>query len=172
LLLTLLAAFLGCGGPSPVVPGPSAPLTVRWRVDRVTRSRRGGDIDDGPLLVSFRVEGAFTATVPAGRGLGTCTTDRSFQDAMYCPASVSGTLVSRLVCGADPHTDHVVCFDAVRVGDRVEVSRTVYDVPEVDVTDGGEGLPKTLVERKNAGSVRLPAGEVRQSRTEHRDVSE
>jgi hypothetical protein len=171
LLGALLAPLFGCGGAMLTAHTPTPQVTLHWRVDTVTRSRNGGDVDDGPLFVALVVSDRIAATLPAGRGLGRCTTDPSFRSGRVCAEKVVGTLVTRLVCAGDPHVDRVVCFDAVRTGARSEVLRYEYDVPVVDVVDGGPP-PPTLVGRTSAGWVDLGGGDVKVGATEFRDVAQ
>jgi hypothetical protein len=138
-------------------------------VDQVTRSKSGGDIDDGPTFIALLVTGrGDVVMLPAGHGLGTCTTDSSSLDARVCAESVAGTLVSRLTCGRDPHVDRVVCFDAVRANGRLEVTRHEWDVP---VTDG-DPPPPTPRPPTRAGFVDVGGAEVRVGSTEYRSVAE
>jgi hypothetical protein len=143
---------------------------VNWRVDRVTHTRNGADVDDGPIYVSLLMRGAQTATIGIGDGVGGCSTNPSSHAAAACTESLSGTLVTRLVCGGDAHVDRVVCFGAIRAGNRIYVSRHEYDVPVADGNDG-EPRPAKLVLQSFSDSVDVADAVVRLAATEYRDVA-
>jgi hypothetical protein len=150
--------------------GSAEVLTIHWQVDRATTTRQGEDIDDDEPTIALVAVGARDAIVHAGGGVGWCTADRNREwHSIYdtvCGAPPAG-LVTRLVCGHDPHVDLVQCFDAVRTNRRLEISRR-----EFAVTADDDAPPSAkLVEHTVVGGVDVPPRtHVRTSRAVSRDV--
>jgi hypothetical protein len=165
----LALVSLGCGPARPArVSVEEATATVHWCIDTVTTSASGGDIDDAQPTIALVAEGAIAQPLEAGGGVGFCDTTPSATVGDVCGARPAG-LVTRLVCGPDPHIDLVICFDAVRTNDRLQVWRHEYDVPSVD----GEQPPPRLIGRTLAGGFDVPKEvSLRVTETKSRNVVE
>jgi hypothetical protein len=153
-------------------PGPrtcaSSRIEAQWRVETVTQTASGGDVDDaGPDVLFVGVKGeAFV--VRLGGAAGTCETDPHDALDAVCGARPKGS-VTRLACGHDPHVDRVYCFDATRVDEGLLLTRRVFDVPVVD----GEPPPPKLAESREVARVDLAAScEVVVVKTLVRDIVE
>jgi hypothetical protein len=159
--------LVGCGAAhAPDVAPHTSAIALHWRIDVVTSTAGGADVDDAEPTIALVSEGARVAVVDAGGAAGSCSTTPREDLARVCGARPEG-LVTRLVCGGDPHVDRVYCFDAMRAGERVEVVRSEYDVPSVD---GPQPAPR-LIERARVGTLDVPAGaSLSVGKSESRDV--
>jgi len=163
LVLACAAVLASCPGPR---TGAASHVGVRWLVETVIRTPSGDDVDDAEPYVLFVGDENDAFVVRLGGAAGVCGTEpKDDLDAVCGPRA--SRLVTRLVCGRDPHVDRVYCFDATRTDEGLVLSRRVYDVPSVD----GPAPPPRLVESAEVAKVDLAAScEVVVARTFQRNV--
>ena len=145
------------------------PLYLRWRVDVVTHTRDGGDIDDGPVYVTAMLGRALKREVRMGLAVEFCSRDRDARTAACDEHAPPGTIVSSLRCGPDVWSDRLYCFDLVRGTERLELWRRVIEVPAVD----GPPPPPLLIERERVAALPLGAAtDVHTRRGEYRQIAD
>jgi hypothetical protein len=145
--IAVVATCVACPGPR---SGAASRVEAQWRVETVTQTASGGDVDDAGHDVLFVGVKGDAFVVRLGGAAGVCETDPHDDMSAVCGAAPNG-LVTRLVCGRDPHVDQVYCFDAKRTDEGIVLSRRVFDVPSVD----GPAPPPKLIESRELAKVDL-----------------
>ena len=106
-MIRFLVLIAACGGAQRMV--------VSFRVERVTATKDGHDVDDASPDVVLVARGAEVRT-PA---VGACETLEHSRDARIkktCGELKPAGTVAALGCGGDPHVDQFQCVYAVRAG--------------------------------------------------------
>lgn len=105
---------------------PRASIAIHWLTEHVTRNKFGKAVKDGPMYVSLVATGDVKATERLGDGAGECSTHATFGLASVCEDPTAQAL-SQIVCGGE-HIDHVLCYDAVRTDEGIQVTRRLYNI--------------------------------------------
>ena len=143
-------------------------MTASFRVERVTQTKDGRDVDDASPSVMLAVG---DRTLSAGGAMGQCgPPERAGAPFIRetCTASAPAGTMLTLACGDDPHVDAFACIYAVRTRQAVELWR--QDV-EFTVTDDA---PLKVSPRSLARLGTLPVGastELRAGAMQYREVA-
>jgi hypothetical protein len=119
--LVLLAA---CGGAQTVVVG--------FRVERVTATKDGHDVDDASPDVVLVARGT---ELRSPQATGSCEPLERSSNARIgktCGELKPAGTVAALGCGGDPHVDQFQCVYAVRAGGALELWRADVDFEDND----------------------------------------
>jgi len=158
-LCSVLVLLVACAAPQRVV--------VSFRVERVTATKDGHDVDDASPDVVLVARGAEVRTEQV---TGSCETIEHAHDpkiAKACSEMKPAGTVAALGCGGDPHVDQFQCVYAVRAGGALELWRADVDF---DVEDGApENMhPKPVV---RVGAMTIGDGALAVGATEHRSTT-